>query len=59
MSRGGARSGAGRKKNFPNKATKEWQERIASTGVTPLDVMIADMRFHFDAYAGGVGQGYR
>lgn len=26
------------------------QERIASTGVTPLDVMIADMRLHYDLY---------
>lgn len=50
MARGGARQGAGRKRNSPNKATIARQERIASTGVTPLDVMIQDMRFHYDLY---------
>jgi hypothetical protein len=50
MARGGARPGAGRRKNAPNKATIARQERIASTGVTPLDVMIADMRMHYDLY---------
>jgi hypothetical protein len=50
MARGGARPGAGRRKNAPNKATIARQERIASSGVTPLDVMIADMRLHYDLY---------
>lgn len=43
MPRGGARKGAGRK-GRPNKATIERQERIASTGKTPLDIMINNMR---------------
>ena len=46
MAAGGKRSGAGRKANTPNKATKERQERVAATGATPLDVMIEAMRFH-------------
>lgn len=50
MENGGARPGAGRPKGSPNKATKERQARIAAAGVTPLDVMIADMRFHWDAH---------
>lgn len=50
MARGGARPNSGRKRNSPNKATKERQERIAASGVTPLDVMIEDMRFHYDLY---------
>ena len=50
MGHGGARPNSGRKKNSPNKATKERQERIAASGVTPLDVMIADMRLHYDLY---------
>lgn len=50
MARGGKRDGAGRPKNKPNKATIARQERIASTGVTPLDVMIEDMRFHYELY---------
>jgi len=50
MARGGARPNSGRKKNSPNKATIARQERIASSGVTPLDVMIADMRLHYDLY---------
>ena len=45
MPRGGARSGAGRKKNSPNKATQKRQEQITQTGSTPLDVMIENMRF--------------
>lgn len=44
MARGGARSGAGRKPNAPNKATKERQERIAASGITPLDYMLQVMR---------------
>lgn len=50
MARGGRREGAGRKPNKPNKATAERQAKIAATGVTPLDVMIADMRFHYERY---------
>lgn len=50
MARGGKRPGAGRKKNAPNKATALRQARIAASGITPLDVMIQDMRFHYDLY---------
>lgn len=42
--------GAGRKKNTPNKANALREARIAASGVTPLDVMIQDMRFHYDLY---------
>lgn len=50
MARGGKRQGAGRKKNTPNKANALREARIAASGVTPLDVMIQDMRFHYDLY---------
>lgn len=43
---GGKRNGAGRKKNAPNKASQARQAEVAATGATPLDVMLADMRFH-------------
>jgi hypothetical protein len=59
MPRGGARPGAGRKKNAPNKATKERQAAIAATGVTPLDVMIADMRYHYDRAQEEIEKGTR
>lgn len=44
--KGGARPGAGRKKGSPNKASQKRQEQIASTGSTPLDVIIRRMRYH-------------
>ena len=44
MARGGARPNAGRKPNTPNKATKEREERVRATGITPLDYMIQVMR---------------
>ena len=44
MPRGGFRHGAGRKKNSPNKATKERQARVAATGIAPLDYMLGVMR---------------
>lgn len=50
MASGGKRPGAGRKKNTPNKANALREARIAASGVTPLDVMIQDMRFHYDLY---------
>jgi hypothetical protein len=40
----------GRQKGTPNKANAERQERIAASGITRLDAMIADMRFHWDAH---------
>ena len=46
----------GRKKGTPNKRTVEKnaisverQERVLASGATPLEVMIADMRFHHSA----------
>lgn len=50
MENGGPSRPRGRPRGSRNKATKERQERIAAAGVTPLDVMIADMRFHWDAH---------
>jgi hypothetical protein len=46
MARGGKRENAGRKPNTTNKATKERQAKIESTGATPLDAMIRKMRWH-------------
>lgn len=44
MARGGARPNSGRKKNSPNKATKEREERVRASGITPLDYMLQVMR---------------
>jgi hypothetical protein len=44
MPRGGFRPGAGRKKNSPNRATRERQARVAATGTTPLDYLLEIMR---------------
>ena len=44
MANGGARPGAGRKRGIPNKATIARQERIAETGITPLDYMLNVLR---------------
>ena len=41
---GGKREGAGRKKGVPNKKTADMQERVAETGLTPLEVMLDIMR---------------
>jgi hypothetical protein len=48
--RGGKRNGAGRKKGTPNKATLERQAKVAQEGVTPLEVMLEGMRFHYAMY---------
>jgi hypothetical protein len=45
MAKGGARQGAGRKRGIPNKVTAKAAKAVADTGKTPLDVMIANMRF--------------
>jgi hypothetical protein len=45
MPRGGSREGSGRKKGAPNKATAALQAEVAASGVTPLEVMLANMRF--------------
>ena len=42
--KGGARTGAGRKKGEPNKRTAEAQEKAAETGIMPLDYMLHVMR---------------
>lgn len=47
MAHGGKREGAGRKRGIPNKASQERQAKIAAGGETPLDVMVAGMRFHY------------
>lgn len=49
MAHGGKRDGAGRPLGSPNKATKERQAKVAAEGETPLDVMIAAMRYHHAA----------
>lgn len=38
----------GRKKGVPNKKTAALQEQVASTGMTPLEVMLDNMRFAYD-----------
>jgi len=42
--RGGKRSGAGRRKGAPNKATAARQAAISASGEAPLDYMIRIMR---------------
>src|SRR6476660_9475624 len=42
--RGGKRSGAGRRKGAPNKATAARQAEISASGEAPLDYMIRVMR---------------
>jgi hypothetical protein len=41
---GGARPGAGRKKGVPNKRTAETIAKVEASGVTPLEVMLKNMR---------------
>ncbi len=47
MSRGGARTGAGRKKGQATKKSQEVADRAAGEGITPLEVMLKAMR-HYD-----------
>jgi hypothetical protein len=54
MARGGKREGAGRKRGTPNKATQYRQKKIEESGVTPLDVMLESMRFHYGRYQNAV-----
>ena len=42
--RGGARSGAGRKKGEHNKRTDEALEQAKATGITPLEYLLTVMR---------------
>lgn len=48
MAAGGKRKGAGRPRGATNRKTRELQERVAATGVEPLDVMLAAMRHLYD-----------
>jgi hypothetical protein len=47
VSVGGARPGAGRKPGGRNKKTREIADRAAAEGITPLEVMLEAMRFHY------------
>ena len=44
MPRGGYRENAGRKQGTPNKATAARQAEVAASGITPLEVMLDNMR---------------
>lgn len=45
--RGGARPGAGRKPGSKSKLNREIAEKVAATGITPLEIIVEAMR---DAY---------
>src|SRR5512144_3006852 len=47
--RGGRRPGAGRKPGSATRKTREIAERAAAEGITPLEVMLADMRSKYAA----------
>lgn len=51
--RGGARKGAGRKPGSANTKTREIADRAAEEGITPLEVMLDNMRFAYSE-AGGL-----
>lgn len=44
MARGGTRPNAGRRPGTPNKATQEQRDKIAESGLTPLDYMLNLLR---------------
>jgi hypothetical protein len=46
MPRGGPRQGSGRKQGSPNKASAARQAEVAASGITPLEVMLANMRLY-------------
>lgn len=50
MARGGKREGAGRPAGAITKRTREVAERVSATGMSPLEVMIDNMR-HFQQVA--------
>lgn len=50
MARGGKRQGAGRKTGALTKRTRQVAERAVATGMTPLEVMLENMR-HFQQVA--------
>lgn len=43
---GGKRTGAGRPKGAPNKASAERAANVTASGLTPLDIMIETMRHY-------------
>ena len=45
--RGGARARAGRPRGSANLKTREVADRAAAEGITPLEVFLEDMRFHY------------
>ena len=45
MARGGKRQGAGRKKGALTKKTQEVAAKASAEGITPLEVMLENMRF--------------
>lgn len=47
--RGGARAGAGRKPGQVTEKTRDIANRAAAAGVTPLEVLIEDMRQKYEA----------
>jgi hypothetical protein len=49
MKHGGKRLGAGRPKGSRNRASARREQFVAFSGRTPIEVMIAVMRFNFDA----------
>lgn len=49
MPRGGTRPGAGRPPGSANRKTREIADRAAEEGITPLEVMLKDMRDKYEA----------
>jgi len=49
MKHGGKRLGAGRPKGSRNRASARREQFVALSGRTPIEVMIAVMRYNFDA----------
>ena len=49
MGRGGARSGAGRKRGSVTRKTTEIAQRAAAEGITPLEVILTAMRKRVEA----------
>lgn len=47
MAHGGKREGAGRKAGSLTLKTRKIAEQAADAGVTPLEVMLGNMRFHY------------
>jgi hypothetical protein len=46
--KGGKREGAGRKEGTANKRTREIADKAIEQGISPLEVMLEAMRFHYD-----------